>query len=122
MCRITIFLFLMYVSGVICFVECSPLLENGEEDIEHAPMFRTGLGNSVALKQSSIAKALSILEDNDNAISSGRCSFFSCLSPYSFTYFGHLIGLEPLKYFGKHCQFAAYLSFLAIFNLTVRKD
>ncbi|KAG8647794.1 hypothetical protein MANES_09G111200v8 [Manihot esculenta] len=52
--------------------ECSPLLENGEEDIEHAPMFRTGLGNSVALKQSSIAKALSILEDNDNAISSGE--------------------------------------------------
>ncbi|XP_058000163.1 protein BREAST CANCER SUSCEPTIBILITY 2 homolog B isoform X2 [Hevea brasiliensis] len=54
----------------ILLQDCSTFLENGEEDVEHAPMFRTGLGKSVALKQSSIAKALSVLGDNDNAISS----------------------------------------------------
>ncbi|XP_012089778.1 protein BREAST CANCER SUSCEPTIBILITY 2 homolog B isoform X2 [Jatropha curcas] len=51
--------------------ECSKLLESGEEeDVGHAPMFRTGLGKSVVLKQSSIAKALSVLGNGDGAIGS----------------------------------------------------
>ncbi|KAH8489969.1 hypothetical protein H0E87_025256 [Populus deltoides] len=41
---------------------CPKLLENG-----NAPIFRTGSGKSVALKQSSIAKALSVLRDDDDA-------------------------------------------------------
>ncbi|XP_065852244.1 protein BREAST CANCER SUSCEPTIBILITY 2 homolog B [Euphorbia lathyris] len=52
---------------------CSKLAENDNEDVGRAPMFRTGLGKSVALKQSSIARALSVLGDNDDvAISSGE--------------------------------------------------
>ncbi|XP_056170255.1 protein BREAST CANCER SUSCEPTIBILITY 2 homolog B-like isoform X2 [Syzygium oleosum] len=44
---------------------CSKLLENGDAASQGLPMFRTGSGKSVALKQSSIAKALSVLGDED---------------------------------------------------------
>ncbi|XP_030537321.1 protein BREAST CANCER SUSCEPTIBILITY 2 homolog B-like isoform X2 [Rhodamnia argentea] len=44
---------------------CSKLLENGNAASQSLPMFRTGSGKSVALKQSSIAKALSVLGDED---------------------------------------------------------
>ncbi|XP_021288995.1 protein BREAST CANCER SUSCEPTIBILITY 2 homolog B isoform X1 [Herrania umbratica] len=44
---------------------CSKLIENGDAGVGKCPMFRTGLGKSVALKESSIAKALSILGDDD---------------------------------------------------------
>ncbi|TXG58894.1 hypothetical protein EZV62_016723 [Acer yangbiense] len=44
---------------------CSKLLENGNEVADNVPMFKTGLGKSVPLKQSSIAKALSVLRDAD---------------------------------------------------------
>ncbi|KAF7849345.1 hypothetical protein BT93_L0963 [Corymbia citriodora subsp. variegata] len=44
---------------------CSKLLENGGVASQSLPMFRTGSGKSVALKQSSIAKALSVLGDED---------------------------------------------------------
>ncbi|XWS60009.1 hypothetical protein CRYUN_Cryun08bG0171400 [Craigia yunnanensis] len=47
---------------------CSKLIENGDGGFEKYPMFRTGLGKSVALKESSIAKALSILGNDDGAI------------------------------------------------------
>lgn len=57
-------LFVLYCTG------CSKLLENGDEGGGEAPMFRTGLGKSVVLKQSSIAKALSVLGDDD-AVNSG---------------------------------------------------
>ncbi|XP_012460756.1 protein BREAST CANCER SUSCEPTIBILITY 2 homolog B isoform X1 [Gossypium raimondii] len=46
---------------------CSKLIENGDGEFEEYPMFRTGLGKSVALKESSIAKALSILANDDAA-------------------------------------------------------
>ncbi|PPS06622.1 hypothetical protein GOBAR_AA14016 [Gossypium barbadense] len=46
---------------------CSKLIENGDGEFEKYPMFRTGLGKSVALKESSIAKALSILANDDAA-------------------------------------------------------
>ncbi|CAN0927860.1 Protein BREAST CANCER SUSCEPTIBILITY 2 homolog B [Linum grandiflorum] len=42
---------------------CSKLLENGNDEEGSAPMFRTGSGKSVVLKQSSISKALSVLGD-----------------------------------------------------------
>ncbi|KAK9289849.1 hypothetical protein L1049_008009 [Liquidambar formosana] len=45
---------------------CSKLLEDdGGGGGESSPMFRTGLGKSVVLKQSSIAKALSVLGEDD---------------------------------------------------------
>ncbi|XP_022766252.1 protein BREAST CANCER SUSCEPTIBILITY 2 homolog B-like [Durio zibethinus] len=44
---------------------CSKLIENGDGGFEKCPMFRTGLGKSVAFKESSIEKALSILGDDD---------------------------------------------------------
>ncbi|KAK3029484.1 hypothetical protein RJ639_037505 [Escallonia herrerae] len=47
----------------------SKLTENGRDHLESPPMFRTGLGKSVTLKQSSFLKALSILGDECNAIS-----------------------------------------------------
>ncbi|GMJ03265.1 BRCA2-like B [Hibiscus trionum] len=46
---------------------CSKLIENEDGGVDEYPMFRTGLGKSVALKESSIAKALSILADDDAA-------------------------------------------------------
>ncbi|KAK4478421.1 hypothetical protein RD792_013891 [Penstemon davidsonii] len=45
---------------------CSKLVENEKDNIENPPMFRTGLGKSVSLKQSSIAKARSVLGDVDD--------------------------------------------------------
>ncbi|XP_057983241.1 protein BREAST CANCER SUSCEPTIBILITY 2 homolog B-like [Malania oleifera] len=47
------------------FQGCSKLPENRATGTGSAPMFRTGLGKSVAVKQSSIAKALSVLGDDD---------------------------------------------------------
>ncbi|KAK3032866.1 hypothetical protein RJ639_037043 [Escallonia herrerae] len=47
----------------------SKLIANGCDHVESPPMFRTGLGKSVSLKQSSLLKALSILGDECNAIS-----------------------------------------------------
>ncbi|KAH7514694.1 hypothetical protein FEM48_Zijuj11G0117000 [Ziziphus jujuba var. spinosa] len=65
---------------------CSKLLENRDEGVAKFPMFKTGLGRSVEVKQSSIAKALSVLgndadmdggeiqaKDNENGFSN---SFF----------------------------------------------
>ncbi|KAL5550739.1 hypothetical protein UlMin_000915 [Ulmus minor] len=52
---------------------CSKLLEDDGEGVEKTPMFRTGLGRLVPVKQSSIAKALSVLGD-DAATDTGRCS------------------------------------------------
>ncbi|KAF3448040.1 hypothetical protein FNV43_RR08748 [Rhamnella rubrinervis] len=46
---------------------CSKLMENRDEAVEKFPMFKTGLGRSVPVKQSSIAKALSVL-GNDAAM------------------------------------------------------
>ncbi|XP_038698141.1 protein BREAST CANCER SUSCEPTIBILITY 2 homolog B-like isoform X1 [Tripterygium wilfordii] len=46
---------------------CSKLLEDADEgNAGNSPIFRSGLGKSVVLKQSSIAKALSVLRDDDN--------------------------------------------------------
>ncbi|WCJ27983.1 hypothetical protein M5689_009694 [Euphorbia peplus] len=49
---------------------CSKLAENRDENVEGAPMFCTGLGKSVALKKSSIARALSVLGDNNGVVRS----------------------------------------------------
>uniref|UniRef100_A0A2N9G9N3 Tower domain-containing protein n=1 Tax=Fagus sylvatica TaxID=28930 RepID=A0A2N9G9N3_FAGSY len=43
---------------------CAKLLENRSEGFGSSPMFRTGLGKSVSVKQSSLAKALSVLGDD----------------------------------------------------------
>lgn len=43
----------------------SKLRKKGNEDNGNAPIFHTGSGKSVVLKQSSIAKALSVLGDDD---------------------------------------------------------
>ncbi|KAL2250360.1 UNVERIFIED_CONTAM: Protein BREAST CANCER SUSCEPTIBILITY 2 B [Sesamum indicum] len=45
---------------------CSKLVENGQGIEEDPPMFRTGLGKSVQVMQSSIAKARSVLGDVDD--------------------------------------------------------
>ncbi|XVF08337.1 hypothetical protein REPUB_Repub06bG0218000 [Reevesia pubescens] len=45
---------------------CSKLIESGDGGFGKCPMFKTGLGKSVAFKESSIAKALSILGDDDS--------------------------------------------------------
>ncbi|XVE62082.1 hypothetical protein DITRI_Ditri06bG0090800 [Diplodiscus trichospermus] len=50
---------------------CSKLIENGDGGFDKYPMFRTGLGKSVAFKESSIAKALSILGDDDGGAAVG---------------------------------------------------
>ncbi|KAE8709035.1 hypothetical protein F3Y22_tig00110332pilonHSYRG00787 [Hibiscus syriacus] len=46
---------------------CSKIIENDDREVDKYPMFRTGLGKSMALKKSSIAKALSILDEEDGA-------------------------------------------------------
>ena len=43
---------------------CAKLLENRSEGFGSSPMFRTGLGKSVSVKQSSLAKAFSVLGDD----------------------------------------------------------
>ncbi|CAI0424118.1 unnamed protein product [Linum tenue] len=50
---------------------CPKLLENAKDGGGSAPIFRTGSGKSVALKQSSIAKALSVLSDGDGLGTAG---------------------------------------------------
>lgn len=56
---------------------CSKLLENRDEGVGSSPMFRTGLGKSVAVKQSSIAKALSVLGDDTGTHYSQNLGNFS---------------------------------------------
>ncbi|KAL5742457.1 hypothetical protein ACOSP7_029189 [Xanthoceras sorbifolium] len=53
---------------------CSKLLENGNEASDNVPLFKNGLGKSVSLKQSSIAKALSVLSnaDDENLLVTGE--------------------------------------------------
>lgn len=50
--------------------DCLKLFENGSKNAESFPMFLTGLGKSVVIKQSSIEKALSVIADED-AFNSG---------------------------------------------------
>lgn len=60
---VSVILHVFMCGPCFCVCEgCPKLLENG-----NAPIFRTGSGKSVALKQSSIAKALSVLRDDDDA-------------------------------------------------------
>ncbi|CAA2969893.1 BREAST CANCER SUSCEPTIBILITY 2 homolog B-like isoform X1 [Olea europaea subsp. europaea] len=54
--------------------DCSKLLENGEGNAESPPMFRTGLGKSVAVTKSSISKARSILGDVDIEVNDLDCA------------------------------------------------
>lgn len=48
---------------------CSKLIERDEAIPGEIPMFRTGLGKSVPLKESSIARAKSLLADDKVACS-----------------------------------------------------
>lgn len=61
---------------------CSELIEKGDGGFEKYPMFRTGLGKSVSLKESSIAKALYIIGDDDGATTASSSKVF--FSPFSF--------------------------------------
>ncbi|KAL8517175.1 hypothetical protein ACS0TY_015404 [Phlomoides rotata] len=49
----------------LLLIGSSKLLESGGSNVENPPMFRTGLGKSVELKHSSIAKARSVLGEID---------------------------------------------------------
>ncbi|CAK7343756.1 unnamed protein product [Dovyalis caffra] len=60
---------------------CPKLLEKRNEDYRNAPIFCTGLGKSVALKQSSIAKALSLLGDDDDGEARGGDNEFGISKP-----------------------------------------
>lgn len=54
----------------VCFTGCSKIKRNGNEVVGvDAPLFKTGSGKSMSLKQSSIAKALSVLGDVDDEFS-----------------------------------------------------
>ncbi|KAK6120225.1 hypothetical protein DH2020_045916 [Rehmannia glutinosa] len=58
----------LYLIGTMLTFGCSKLVENGMGNVENQPMFRTGLGKSVDVKKSSIAKARSVLGDIDDAV------------------------------------------------------
>ncbi|KAL3654879.1 hypothetical protein CASFOL_000665 [Castilleja foliolosa] len=69
---------------------CSKLVENGMANSENSPLFRTALGKSVDVKQSSIAKAHSVLgaiDDTGNL--SHRENEYASLKPTS--------GIDSLK-------------------------
>ncbi|XP_073144754.1 protein BREAST CANCER SUSCEPTIBILITY 2 homolog B-like isoform X2 [Henckelia pumila] len=75
----------------------SKLLENEKCNVDNSPMFRTGMGKSVAVKQSSIAKARSVLGDVDDEVftdagQNGRENGFGSLKPML-----ELNSLKPLK-------------------------
>lgn len=93
-------------------VGCSKLLENGDAASQGLPMFRTGSGKSVALKQSSIAKALSVLgdEDGDDFPDPGEQSLF----PNSRTNFSILAWSLEASNYAKWLVFVKLLSFEAI--------
>lgn len=62
---------------------CSKLIEREKAMGGEIPMFRTGMGNSVILKESSIARAKSILADDKVAAYSGTLFYSSFLrTPY----------------------------------------
>ncbi|XP_057808208.1 protein BREAST CANCER SUSCEPTIBILITY 2 homolog B-like [Salvia miltiorrhiza] len=66
----------------------SKILENGRRDVEEQPTFRTGLGKSVEVKQSSIARARSVLGEvdytlTDSGHSDGREKGFATFRPIS---------------------------------------
>lgn len=72
-------MFTYYVSFLFLFVlkrvGCSKLVENGKGNVENPPMFRTGLGKSVELKQSSISKARPLLGDIDESLTGTAIQF-----------------------------------------------
>ncbi|MCL7026798.1 hypothetical protein MKW94_028353 [Papaver nudicaule] len=55
----------------LLFQGSSKLLQNDERNNESPPMFRTGLGKSVAVKKSSILKALSVLGGENTVLNGG---------------------------------------------------
>ncbi|PIN01753.1 hypothetical protein CDL12_25734 [Handroanthus impetiginosus] len=69
---------------------CSKLVESGKSNLENPPMFRTGLGRTVAVKQSSLAKARSVLGDIGDALNdTGVDSFWDLLY-----IFGHFAAVQ----------------------------
>lgn len=72
------------------------LLENDNGKVDNSPMFRTGTGKSVEVKQSSIAKARSVLGDVDEVFAdagqNGRENGFGLLKPML-----EMNSLNPLK-------------------------
>lgn len=52
--------------------ECLKLLENGSKNVESSPIFRTGSGKPVGIKESSIEKALFVLGSEDVSNSGNR--------------------------------------------------
>ncbi|XP_039050844.1 protein BREAST CANCER SUSCEPTIBILITY 2 homolog B-like [Hibiscus syriacus] len=58
--------FRLYLKFHCSYTGFSKLIEN-DGGVDKYPIFRTELGKSVALKESSIAKTLSILDEDDGA-------------------------------------------------------
>lgn len=80
--RVLIIFFLIFckLTSVLCFIiwgnlGSSKLLDNEGSNVENPPMFRTGLGKSVDLKHSAIAKARSVLGEIDGSFTD-TCRFF----------------------------------------------
>ena len=78
---------------------CSKILENDGPCVESPPMFRTGLGKSVTVKQSSIAKALSVLGDDDFGAGGAQCSLFF----YHLDYLSFADAIGSTNSFKEHC-------------------
>lgn len=73
--------------------DCLKLFENGRKKAESFPMFRTGVGKSVVIKQSSIEKALSVVADED-AFNSGirsNCNFDTVWAAHLYINFSVLL-------------------------------
>lgn len=59
----------------------SKLLENGGSNAEEQPIFRTGLGKTVDVKKSSIARARSVLGDLDCTSTDAGMDFLYNICP-----------------------------------------
>lgn len=98
---------------LICLFDegCSKLIEREETMPGEIPMFRTGLGRSVPLKESSIAKAKSILAD-DTVDYSGTLSYRRFLTTWALPgwfFFNRCCNTRNMKMFLENLWFSTSL-------------
>ncbi|KAE8668576.1 hypothetical protein F3Y22_tig00112293pilonHSYRG00250 [Hibiscus syriacus] len=101
----------------------SKLIENDDRGVDKYPMFRTEFGNSVALKESSIAKAVSILNEDEVASTVTPCERSLSVSSEALKRARTLLGEPEVRdLFGEMDEEFLHIEFTRRKNLTIRRQ
>ncbi|KAE8727283.1 putative Hydroxyproline-rich glycofamily protein [Hibiscus syriacus] len=102
---------------------CSKLIENDDREVDKDPMFRTEIANSVALKESSIAKAISILNEDDVASTDTPSGRLLSVSSEALQRARTLLGESDVRdLFGEMDEEFLHIEFTQRKNLTMRHE